>query len=581
MNRTFRTAGFGAVIVALTAARAAAQGPVAPDGPIAVPVPSVLPAPVIPAAYQAPAGATTSWQPGLTLPPGQPTSVIPPLPGPAPTSGPNPATGTPAATRALPFPRSSTLPSSRTVTNWQPGPTPPGQPTGVTQPPPNPASATGPLPYPSSSPFTPRPPMPPAPPDDAPLLAPRWRDRLVFETPDRDFTLSFGGLFQFDVANYVGPEGLRSTFPGAVPLEDGVAFRRLRLNAAGTIYRNIDYFVELDFVNAFTTVTPGLVAPTDVWVTFRDLPVGNLRVGNQKAPLSLEHLTNDRFLPFLERSVAYDAFVETSNNGFMPGVLLFDTFADCRGTWAVGVFKNTRSFAAYNVGSDEHELDGRVTYLPVDDPAGRALVHVGLGASFRDLDDNRQRFRSRMSVRNSPSELAPTVADTGIIFGNHQGMVIPEVAAVSGPFSFQGEYYASWLSGAELPAGIARVPVGTVFFQGLTAEAHYFLTGESREYDRETGTFGRVVPCSNARWRRGCGLEGLGAWQVALRYSYLDLDNKGIEGGTVHDLTLGLNWFLNPNLKIQWNYSLTYRNVSGTAGDGYMSSFGTRLALDF
>ena len=126
------------------------------------------------------------------------------------------------------------------------------------------------------------------------------------------------------------------------------------------------------------------------------------------------------------------------------------------------------------------------------------------------------------------------------------------------------------------------MPQGTVFFQAVTAEAGFFLTGESLGYDRETGTFGRVIPCSNARWRRGCGLEGLGAWQVVARYSYLDLNDKGIEGGRVHDLTLGLNWFLNPNAKIMWNYDIGYRGQLGPGtSNGTYQGFGTRLAFDF
>jgi phosphate-selective porin OprO/OprP len=421
---------------------------------------------------------------------------------------------------------------------------------------------------------------------EAPALTARWRNGLFFETDDREFSLSIGGRAQFDVANYIVPAGLRANVPGVVPLEDGVVFRRVRLDASGTIYRTIDFLVQLDFVNAFVTQAgtnraADIIAPTEVWATFRELPFGNLRVGNQKPPLSFEHLTDSRFLNFMERSVGFDSFVEGFNNGFQPGVLSFDTYAEMRGTWAVGLFKNTRSIFAYNVGPDEHELDGRVTYLPVDDLGCRNLVHVGLGASFRDLDDNQQRFRTRMDVRNSPNALAPLLADTGLVFGRHQGMVIPELAAVSGPWSFQSEYFASWVSGVELPFGAVRVPQGTVFFQSATAEVHYFLTGESREYDRDAGVFGRVIPAANMRWRRGCGAEGWGAWQVALRYTYLDLNNKGIEGGTVHDMTVGLNWFLNPHMKVQWNYSLAHRNVAGTAGDGYINSFGTRLAWDF
>jgi phosphate-selective porin OprO/OprP len=93
-----------------------------------------------------------------------------------------------------------------------------------------------------------------------------------------------------------------------------------------------------------------------------------------------------------------------------------------------------------------------------------------------------------------------------------------------------------------------------------------------------------VVPFENFFLVRGadCGLHhGLGAWQIGARYSYLDLNDKEVGGGIVHDLTLGLNWFLNPNMKWQYNYSLARRDVPGAEGNGIVQGFGVRFAMDF
>ena len=87
--------------------------------------------------------------------------------------------------------------------------------------------------------------------------------------------------------------------------------------------------------------------------------------------------------------------------------------------------------------------------------------------------------------------------------------------------------------------------------------------------------FGMVDDCG------GCEAGGLGAWQVGARYSWIDLDNRGVQGGTVHDVTLGLNWFLNPYTKWQWNVEALYRNAPNPAFDGWAYGFGTRLAIDF
>jgi phosphate-selective porin OprO/OprP len=68
---------------------------------------------------------------------------------------------------------------------------------------------------------------------------------------------------------------------------------------------------------------------------------------------------------------------------------------------------------------------------------------------------------------------------------------------------------------------------------------------------------------------------------VGARYSKLDLVDAGMDGGTLEDVTLGLNWFLNPNLKIQNNYIYTVRDAQAGPGGGDSYGFGTRLAWDF
>ena len=415
-----------------------------------------------------------------------------------------------------------------------------------------------------------------------------WRNGLRFESADKAFSVFVGGRAQFDAVSYLTTATLRQNIPGTTALEDGVSFRRVRIDVGGTIYKNVEFYTQVDFANGFLAVpNSGAVTnatyPTDVWVQFKDLPyAGNVRIGNQKPLYGFEHLTSSRFLNFLERSIGFDAFAENQNNGFQPGITAFDTYADKRGTWGVGLFKYTRSPFGWNVGRNEAEVNGRVTYLPVYEDGGRYLVHVGVGGFARDLDQDQARLRSRLDARNSPSAFSPLLADTGNFFGNRQQGLIPELVAVAGPWSFQSEYYASWVGSAQAvgPNNARLANQGTVYFQSVYAEVHYFLTGEHREYNRDAGTFARVAPRRPLAWTR-CGFTGWGAWQVAARYSYLDLNSKGVRGGEIHDMTLGLNWFLNPNMKFQANYFLADRNAAGTAGDGLIHGFAVRTAIDF
>jgi phosphate-selective porin OprO and OprP len=115
----------------------------------------------------------------------------------------------------------------------------------------------------------------------------------------------------------------------------------------------------------------------------------------------------------------------------------------------------------------------------------------------------------------------------------------------------------------------------------------YFLTGENRNYNRERANWERVVPYEDwvrmpGEYGRACGR---GAWQVGVRYSYVDLNCDKVYGGQENEVTFGLNWFLNPNLKFQWNYDATYRDnevsSGNSASNGWINGFGTRMCLDF
>ena len=164
-----------------------------------------------------------------------------------------------------------------------------------------------------------------------------------------------------------------------------------------------------------------------------------------------------------------------------------------------------------------------------------------------------------------------------------QDLYCAELALVLSSFQLQSEYIASTASNAT--NGAVPVNHGTYFTNGYYVMASYFLTGENRTYDKKAGTFVRVVPHRNSRWcPDDCSEAGWGAWQVLARYSNLDLDDNGINGGRLQDYTAGVNWFLNPNLKIQANYVYMDRDSSLSPvapGAGGIHGFGMRLAHDF
>lgn len=156
-----------------------------------------------------------------------------------------------------------------------------------------------------------------------------------------------------------------------------------------------------------------------------------------------------------------------------------------------------------------------------------------------------------------------------------------------GPWTVQSEYYAVWATDATLPAfGGPAANNGDSYFQSAYVQLLCFLTGEHQPYNRKGGSgaaFGRVIPNSNwtmAAGEDGTRCHGTGAWQVGVRYSWIDLNDQAIAGGTVNDCTVGLSWFLNPNFKVQWNYSVADRSVNGPS-DGIVHGGGVRTAFDW
>ena len=181
------------------------------------------------------------------------------------------------------------------------------------------------------------------------------------QTKQGDFKIKLAGRVQTDAAFIQQPDPSRITsIPGGAGTKDSFYFRRLRLGAFGTMWEQIDWATEFDIANTEFNVDPvaggnnpatGLrsnalfpaggnvingVAPTDVYLTFRELPfIGNIRAGNQKEMIGLEHLTSSRFLDFMERSPLQDAFNGPNNNGYTPGVSAFNITPDQRATWAL------------------------------------------------------------------------------------------------------------------------------------------------------------------------------------------------------------------------------------------------------
>ncbi len=270
-----------------------------------------------------------------------------------------------------------------------------------------------------------------------------------------------------------------------------------------------------------------------------------------------------------------NAFYAPFDNGFALGLAAWNWSESERVTCRYGIYQPATN--VFGVALNKYTFGARGTALPWYEDDGTRLMHAGLGYWGGEIVQDQNRDRARTLLRNAPGFDVPVLVDTGEVPGSKQYTLAPEFAFQWGPFLVQAEYAAQFLTHATPTGGTDQ---GTVFYHGGYVEALYFLTGEHQDYVRRDGAFGRVVPRNDLHWKKGDGFSGCGAWQIGARFSYLDLDDKSIQGGKVYDWTADLNWYLNPNMKVQWNYIAEHRDTPGVT-PGWINGVGVRAAYDF
>ena len=126
----------------------------------------------------------------------------------------------------------------------------------------------------------------------------------------------------------------------------------------------------------------------------------------------------------------------------------------------------------------------------------------------------------------------------------------------------------------------------------------YFLTGEHADYLKQAGVFDyNVNPFTSffGTGRKG-RVRGWGAWEVAFRWSYLDLTCRDLnpanelsnlpgpppspQFGVLNESTLALNWWWNRAMRVQLNWIHSMPNYVGVGAVPF-DIVGTRFQAEF
>ena len=325
-----------------------------------------------------------------------------------------------------------------------------------------------------------------------------------------DKEIKFGGRIMYDMAVW------KNTTNDVATQTSGTEFRRVRFYNSGKIYGNVKYKLQLDFAG-------GEIAFKDIWMELNKLPIkGALRVGHFKVPLRLEAITSSKYITFMERSFPIAMSAERNS-----GAMYHTTFGE-RLSLQTAVFREGDTFGNDKESTNNVNITSRITYLAIND--GNKLLHLGVANSIRKNAEKTYGFSTRAEnhLGNKLTSVSFDNVDKTNILGG-------EFAYVNGSLFLQGEYLQTTVSG-----------INETELSSYYGQISYFLTGERRTYKNSLSGFGSVKPNNNY------GENGWGAIELAVRLSSMDLTTAN--AGTLEDITVGINWYLNPNTRVILNY---------------------------
>lgn len=417
---------------------------------------------------------------------------------------------------------------------------------------------------------SPKPAEPPKPPENTKVAETEEPHLVVSEPTPNKMDIRLRGRIEAD-ADMVDQNAKNKLIYGN--FLNAVGFRRARLGAEGTVGEQVRWVTEIDFAG-------GDLRLRDAYLAVDKLPIiREVRVGHMREPFSLEGQTSSTLFPFTERSPVNA--LDPSRNW---GVGVFSYSDDKRITIQAGAFKSGTDSTGTDIGDgNDMAYTGRVTALPWfeerDDQ--QYLWHIGGAISQRYAKNDEVTFDQGPQstlLQTGDSPLILYVPNLTVPAKQNQLFNL-QSALVLGSLSFQAEWSATQID---------QIGGGPVFLQGAYIFASYFLTGEQRRYHQEYGTF--LPPKVNSPFvcLDGASAEsfGPGAWELVARFGWLDFDSPnlaptadGLKAGTnLTTYTFGINWYLNDNARIMFNYVLAIP-VDPNFGSSSANSFTIRSAI--
>jgi phosphate-selective porin OprO/OprP len=369
-----------------------------------------------------------------------------------------------------------------------------------------------------------------------------------FKSADGNFGLKLEGVLQLDSRTFFNDHGIQGN--------DGFILRRVRPIIEGTVYRDFDFLFVPDFGGSTVQIF-------DAYLNYRYDPALQLRAGKFKVPVGLEQLQSDAWLPFNERAFPTD-LVPNRDLGVQLHGAPFGGVVN----YAAGIFNGVGD-ARNSANSDfdnNKEFAGRLFFQPFRTTKINALKGLGFGAggSYGSLSSP-----SATGLPNTTGGTLPGYTTDGqqqffaynpttgtVLADGEHWRISPQGYYYYGPFGLLGEYA---ISNQRVVKGAAAKRLENTAWQ---VSASWVLTGEDN-------TYAGIVPERPFDPREG----KWGAWQLAARYAELDIDKNAFptfsnpltSANEAKAWSVGLNWWLNKNVRVLTSFSrTTFRGGGGT-----------------
>jgi phosphate-selective porin OprO/OprP len=382
-------------------------------------------------------------------------------------------------------------------------------------------------------------------------------------TYDKYNCLFITGRLHFDAAAYSYQPASALTAPQNP--HNGINARRARIGLAGNFMRDWHWTIVGDFGGS----QDGAGVLNNALIQYRGFGNTWIEAGYMDVPYTLDEQVGSNNILFMERATAQVLAVDIGA-GDNRSAFGFRNFGKMHwiGSYITGPVAGADHTTRANVA-----VTARGVFVPVRTNDFTFMVEGDYQKLITPQTSATLRLRDRIEVRVDPGV---RLLDTGAL------------AEVTGADVFSGGFAGAWnafyFQGEYFNYQIERTVGGDAEFDGGYVQAAFALTGESRRYSESNGAFGGINP--KKPFLMGTG--GWGAWEVAARYSYANLNDFGaatvVRGGTQRNTTLGLNWYPNQNIRFMFNWvhgEVERFNAANVNLGAEYDVFATRMQIAF